>query len=87
MKRTLYLIGLSVMLIAAPLAAVAQTPAGSLSGNVVDMNGAAVAGATVTVTDNATNQSRTVETNTQGTFAVPPGRIRHLHGKHYCGWF
>ncbi len=71
MKRTLYLIGLSVMLIAAPLAAVAQTPAGSLSGNVVDMNGAAVAGATVTVTDNATNQSRTVETNTQGTFAVP----------------
>ena len=70
MGRMLNLVPLFTVFIAASIA-VAQTPAGSLSGNVVDMNGAAVAGATVTVTDNATNKSRTVESNTQGTFAVP----------------
>lgn len=49
----------------------AQSPTGSLSGAVVDMSGAAVAGASVTITDNATNTSRTVQTSSQGTFAVP----------------
>lgn len=71
MKRILYLAGLSLMFIAAPLIAVAQAPAGSLLGNVVDVSGAAVSGATVTVTDNATNTTRTAQTNSQGTFIVP----------------
>lgn len=71
MKRLLYLVGLLVIFIAVPLTATAQAPAGSLLGNVVDPAGAAVTGAKVTVTDNATNRIRNVETNTQGTFVVP----------------
>lgn len=71
MGRVLKLTGVAALVIAAALAVIAQTTAGSLSGTVVDTNGAAVGGATVTITDNATNQSRSAETNTQGTFAVP----------------
>jgi hypothetical protein len=71
MKRLFYAVGLILTFIAAPFVAVAQTTNGSLTGNVVDFNNAGVAGATVTVTDNATNTSRTVQTNTQGTFSVP----------------
>src|SRR6185503_7908836 len=44
---------------------------GTLVGTVVDQNGGAVAGATVEVTDNATNKVRTVQATTDGTFTVP----------------
>lgn len=71
MRRLFYLVGLSLMFVAGSLTASAQTPAGSLLGNVVDTGGGAVSGATVTVTDNATNRARTLQTNAQGTFIVP----------------
>jgi hypothetical protein len=71
MGRVLKFAAVPALVVALALAVIAQTTAGSLSGTVVDTNGAAVAGATVTVTDNSTNQSRTAETSTQGTFAVP----------------
>ncbi|HEU4432775.1 MAG TPA: carboxypeptidase-like regulatory domain-containing protein, partial [Pyrinomonadaceae bacterium] len=71
MKRFFYLVGLSLIFASGSLSAVAQAPAGSLTGTVVDASNAAVAGATVEVTDNATNRSRTVETSNQGTFNVP----------------
>ena len=70
MKKLFFALALPLIFAAGTVTVAAQTPAGSLSGNVVDMNGAAVAGASVTVTDNATNKTRTVQTNTQGTFAV-----------------
>lgn len=47
------------------------TSTGSLTGTVLDPTGAAVAGANVTVKNNATNQELTATTNDQGTFAVP----------------
>lgn len=48
-----------------------QVSSGTLVGTVVDQNGGAVAGATVEVTDNATNKVRTVQATTDGTFTVP----------------
>ena len=71
MNRVFYFVGASLIFAASLLTAVAQAPSGSLIGTVVDASNAAVAGATVEVTDNATNRTRNVETNTQGTFTVP----------------
>ena len=71
MGRVLKFAGVPALLAAAAFVVIAQTTAGSLSGTVVDSNGAAVAGAKVTVTDNATNKTRSAETNTQGAFTVP----------------
>lgn len=71
MGRLLKLAALLTVFSAASITAAAQTTAGSLTGNVVDLNNAGVAGAMVTITDTATNTSRTVQTNTQGTFSVP----------------
>jgi len=48
-----------------------QVSTGTLVGTVVDQNGGAVSGATVEVTDNATNKVRTVQASTDGTFNVP----------------
>ncbi len=47
------------------------TSTGSLSGVVSDPTGALVAGATVTVRNNATNQESTTQTHDDGTFTVP----------------
>lgn len=71
MKRGFYVLGLSLVFLAGLITGHAQTTAGTLTGNVVDPSNAAVAGATITVTDNATNKAKTVETNQQGTFVVP----------------
>ena len=48
-----------------------QVSTGTLVGTVVDQNGSTVAGATVEVTDTATNKVRTVQASTDGTFTVP----------------
>jgi hypothetical protein len=50
--------------------AAAQT-FGEIAGSVTDPSGAVIAGATVTVTNRATNVSRQVETNAQGSYNVP----------------
>jgi hypothetical protein len=47
-----------------------QTNKGGISGTVSDANGAAVPGATVTVTNLGTNQSTTVTTSESGSFSV-----------------
>src|SRR5216684_4139352 len=49
---------------------VAQTSrvAGAIQGSVVDQTGSAVAGASVTVRNQATNQARTILTNAEGFF-------------------
>lgn len=44
-----------------------QTNRGAISGTVVDQNGAAVPGATVTVTNLGTNQVSTVSTSSAGS--------------------
>ena len=49
----------------------AQIGAGALAGDVVDQAGAAVPGATVTVTAAGTNLSRTAVTSQDGAYVVP----------------
>jgi len=51
-------------------AAVAQTNKGAISGVVTDQNGAAVPGASVTVTNTGTGQKVTVTTTDSGSFTV-----------------
>src|SRR6266481_5756302 len=58
------------------LAATAQLPTSTLNGTITDPQGAAIAGAKVTITNEATGVSREITTDAQGfyTFAnVAPG--------------
>jgi Carboxypeptidase regulatory-like domain len=53
-----------------------QTPSGEISGTVVDSSGLPVPGVTVTLTNQATNVGRVVQTNEAGLYvisAIPPG--------------
>lgn len=50
---------------------IAQSNTGSLVGTVVDQQGAVVAGATVTISDDATARVRTVQASSGGAFSVP----------------
>src|SRR5215468_5462663 len=61
---------LSALLIAVMLSRQgnAQVLYGSIVGNVVDNSGAAVTGATVRITNKATNQSRDAATNAEGAY-------------------
>src|SRR5437016_11680762 len=49
----------------------AQSTTATLSGTVVDANGAAVAGASVTLSNTATGFERKVTTNGEGSFTIP----------------
>src|SRR5687768_6082376 len=51
--------------------AFSQTSTATLSGTVVDQNGAVVAGAEVTIINAATGLQRTATTNVSGSFTVP----------------
>jgi hypothetical protein len=59
---------LSVFLLAACSAASAQTLYGSITGNVRDASGAVVPGATVTITQKETNQTRQTTSNEAGLY-------------------
>ena len=48
-----------------------QLTTGAISGTVQDANGAVVSGATVTVLNEETNQTRTIITNDDGQFIAP----------------
>jgi len=50
------------------VAVFSQTPTGSIKGRVLDPNGAAVANATVTIKENATNREITSQTNNEGFY-------------------
>src|SRR6266850_6033987 len=58
------------VLVLCAVASSGQTNKGGISGTVMDPNGAAVPGATVTVTNIGTNQSTTVTTSQDGAFSV-----------------
>src|SRR5438067_10650143 len=49
----------------------AQSTTATLSGTVVDANGAAVAGANVTLSNTATGFERKLTTNSEGSFTIP----------------
>ena len=64
---------LSLIVLVALICAVvvsAQTNKGGISGTVLDQNGAAVAGATVTIINIGTNQSVTVTTSDSGSYSM-----------------
>jgi Carboxypeptidase regulatory-like domain/TonB dependent receptor len=66
-----------LLLLAAFGAAGAQESRGAIAGNVTDPNGAALPGATVTVTNVETNVANTSTTNEEGAYSFPllnPGR-------------
>ncbi len=71
---------LSLLLVALALSAAAQTAATStVSGAVTDQNGAAISGATVKLTDPATNAERTTTTTSDGLYSfytVQPGMLK-----------
>src|SRR5215217_5348607 len=50
--------------------AAGQTNRGGISGTVLDQNGAAIPGATVTVTNAGTGQKQTLTTSESGSFSV-----------------
>src|SRR5216110_1678487 len=69
------LFGVVLLLISWVVTGHAQTE-GAISGTVTDSSGAAVPGATVTVTNTATSGTRNTTTNAEGLYtfpAVPPG--------------
>src|SRR5438552_3348898 len=61
---------LLLLVIGLPVRAVAQTGAASLTGIVTDQSGAAVPGATVTATNQATNVGYGAVTNDTGNYTV-----------------
>lgn len=63
--------GLAATATIAPTAVMAQQITSGIEGTVVDDNGNAVSGATVTVTDTRTGASRTITTGADGNFVAP----------------
>lgn len=75
MKRYLSIL-LVLVCVCFATSAIAQSPTGAIEGQVVDPTGAVVKGATVTVTEKATNRNFTVTTTDEGFYSVrslPPG--------------
>src|SRR3970040_349307 len=70
MNQRVMCAGLCLALLLLSLPAAAQT-FGEITGTVTDSTGAVVPGATVTVTNQATNVARAVQTNEAGNYAVP----------------
>ena len=71
LKRLLALAACLFMLCLGARAQVTETAA-QISGQVSDANGAAIAGATVVVTNDATKEERRVQTNDDGIYVVTP---------------
>jgi hypothetical protein len=71
-----FLVCLLTLIISSSPAAAQSASTGALSGTVTDPSGGTIAGATITATNLATGQSRTVTTDTSGVYKVsllPPG--------------
>jgi outer membrane receptor for ferrienterochelin and colicin len=78
-KRSRFLALAVLCMILTPLALMAQSSNGSLSGTITDSTGAAVPGVTVTATNAATGFNRTAVSTTTGRYDIPnlpPGTYR-----------
>jgi Carboxypeptidase regulatory-like domain len=76
MRSQFSVIALLLALLAIAIPVDAQAPSGEISGTVVDSSGLPVPGATITLTNQATNVVRVVQTNEVGLYvisAIPPG--------------
>src|SRR6476661_5155619 len=69
-RRHMRLAKISVLILLSSLALIGQTNKGGISGTVTDTNGAVVAGAKVTITNDATKQSIVVTTSDSGAYTV-----------------
>lgn len=79
MHRIKILVTLFILALAFTGTALSQTTSGSIAGNLTDPNQAAIAGATVTVTDDAKSFSQSATTDKEGRFVfptLPPGTYR-----------
>jgi hypothetical protein len=76
-------------LLAVSVSALAQSTAGRILGTLTDPSGAAVAGATILVTDAERGASRTATTDESGSYAIPdlpPGTYKlHVQAKGFRG--
>jgi iron complex outermembrane receptor protein len=68
-----FLLSAALLSLISGVAAYAQPSQGRISGAVRDSTGAALPGATVTVTNQATNAAQTVTTSSDGTYSVTVG--------------
>lgn len=78
MNRRINLFAL-LLLVLTPAVAFAQTERGAIVGTITDSSGAVVSGATVTITDLATNVTQTHRSNSDGLYEAPfltPGVYR-----------
>lgn len=76
MRKFTFIVTAALVLVLGQAAIFAQTPTGTLSGTVLDPQGAAVPGATVVIRNTATGQERKGSTNDSGAFTfdlVNPG--------------
>src|SRR5215510_4113302 len=64
------LVKIVIALVFCTVVATGQTNRGAISGTVLDQNGAAVPGATVTITNLGTNQATKVTTSSTGTYSI-----------------
>src|SRR3982751_3313507 len=71
MKRSMSLVVLSLLMLLAASALIAQTGGASLGGRVTDESGAALPGVTVTATNNATGFNRSAVTAADGSSRFP----------------
>src|SRR5579864_1183882 len=87
--RALRLLFAVFTLLVLAVSALAQSTAGRILGTLTDASGAAVAGATVVVTDAERGASRTVTSDESGSYAVPdlsPGTYKiHVEAKGFKG--
>jgi hypothetical protein len=60
-----------VLVLASPIAVIAQVPTGTIAGTITDQVGAVLANVTVTATNRGTGAARVVQTGTDGTFSIP----------------
>ena len=94
-RECLKLSSAGVVFLAVAFSCAAQTSrvAGAIQGSIVDQSGGAIAGASITVRNQGTNQTRTMLTNAQGFFragelpvgqyelrAESPGFSRYVNG-------
>src|SRR5213083_2882548 len=76
MRSQLSVVALLLALFAIVVPVHAQAPSGEISGTVLDSSGLPVPGVTITLTNQATNVVRVVQTNESGLYvmsAIPPG--------------
>ncbi|HUJ93653.1 MAG TPA: carboxypeptidase-like regulatory domain-containing protein, partial [Terriglobales bacterium] len=76
MRKLQFCLAISVLLLVSSLSAIAQVQNGQFTGVVTDPSGAALANASVTVTNTATNFAVAATTNQTGIYVVkelPPG--------------